>query len=138
MGRILAIDYGLKRTGIATTDPLQIIATALETVATKDIFKYLKEYCTQEQVDCIVIGEPLQTNGTPSEITSEIESFIVKLKNLLPGIKTDRLDERFTSLMARQTIHQAGLKRKDKHNKELVDKTSAVILLQSYMQKHSL
>lgn len=138
MGRIIAIDYGLKRIGIATTDPLQIIATGLETVATKDIFKYLKEYCSQEEVECIVIGQPLQTNGAASEITPQIEVFIEKLKKLLPGIKTDRMDERFTSIMARHSMHEAGLKRKDKHNKELVDKTSAVILLQSYMQKHSL
>ena len=135
MGRILAIDYGRKRVGLAVTDELQIIATALNTVSAHEIFAYLKIYTQQEKVDCIVVGEPKQMNYEPSESTKYIEPFVGKLKIEFPDIKIERHDERFTSKMAQHTILEAGLKKKDRQNKSLVDSVSATIILQSYMNK---
>jgi putative Holliday junction resolvase len=133
LGRILAIDYGRKRVGLAVTDELQIIANSLTTVATKDIFTFLKDYTQKEKVDCIVIGEPKQMNYEASESAKYIEPFVKKLRNEFPNTKIERHDERFTSKMAQQTMIDAGLKKKDRQNKGLVDTISATIILQSYM-----
>jgi putative Holliday junction resolvase len=134
MGRILAIDYGEKRTGIAVTDENQIIANGLKTVETKDLIPFLKTYISSENVESIVIGEPKQMNFRESESAAHIEKFIKKIKNAFEGINIERYDERFTSKMAFQTMIDAGLKKKDRRNKELVDTISATIILQSYME----
>lgn len=134
MGRILAIDYGQKRVGLAVTDELQIIATALDTVHSKDIIDYLKKYMATESVDCLVVGEPRQMNNTASESVKFIDPFVRRLKKVFPEIKIDRYDERFTSKIASQTMVSAGLKKKDRQNKSTIDKISAVIILQSYME----
>lgn len=134
MGRILAIDYGQKRVGVAVTDELQIIATALDTVHSKDIIDYLKTYIDKEKVECIVVGEPRQMNNTASDSVKFIEPFVRRLKKVFPQILIDRYDERFTSKIASQTMLTAGLKKKDRQNKSTVDKISAVIILQSYME----
>ena len=137
MGRLVAIDYGTKRTGIAVTDTLQIIANGLTTVPTHNIFGFLKEYFEKEPVDCIVIGYPKQTNNQPSENLKNVISFKNKLKKLYPLLKIEFFDERFTSVMAHRVMIDGGLKKKDRANKALVDEISAVILLQSYMEsKH--
>lgn len=133
LGRILAIDYGRKRVGLAVTDEFQIIANALTTVSANELLAYLRDYISKEKVDCIVIGEPKQMNYEPSESTKYIEPFIRKLKIEFPDIKIERHDERFTSKMAQQTIIDAGLKKKDRQNKSLLDSVSATIILQSYM-----
>jgi putative holliday junction resolvase len=134
MGRILAIDYGKKRTGIAVTDPLKIIATALETVASNEIFEFLKKYIATEKVDCFVVGLPLQTNGKPSESTKFVEPFVKKLATLFPEIPIHRIDERYTTVMAHQIILASGINKKARQDKTLADKVSATIILQSYMQ----
>ena len=134
MGRILAIDYGQKRAGIAVTDELQIIATGLQTVHVKDLFAFLKDYTGREKVDLMVVGEPRQMNNMPSDAQRFIDPFVKKLRKHFPAIPVDRVDERFTSVMAQSTIREAGLKKKDRQNKGLVDKVSATIMLQSYMQ----
>jgi putative holliday junction resolvase len=134
MGRILAIDYGKKRTGIAVTDPLRIIATALDTVASHEIFEFLKKYTTTEKVDCFVVGLPLQTNGKPSESTKFVEPFVRKLATLFPETPIHRMDERFTTVMAHQIILASGINKKARQDKTLADKVSATIILQSYMQ----
>lgn len=134
MGRILAIDYGQKRVGLAVTDELQIIATALDTVHSKDIIEYLKAYMGKETVDCLVVGEPKQMNNTASESVKFIDPFVRRLKKAFPEMKIDRYDERFTSKIASQTMISAGLKKKDRQNKSTIDKISAVIILQSYME----
>jgi putative Holliday junction resolvase len=137
MGRILAIDYGQKRVGLAVTDELQIIATALDTVPAKDVIQYLKVYTEKEQVDCIVVGDPRQMNNTPSESVKFIEPFVEKLKKVFPHVLIERYDERFTSKIAAQTMVSAGLKKKERRNKSTIDKISAVIILQSYMEYKS-
>lgn len=134
MGRIIAIDYGRKRVGLAATDELQMIASALTTVHSKDIFNFLKDYFRKENVDCVVIGEPKTLRNENSEASQFIEPFIRKLKKEYPDLKIDRYDERFTSKMAAQTMIDAGLKKKDRQNKELVDAISATLILQSYME----
>ena len=135
MGRVMAIDYGSKRTGIAVTDPLQIIATGLTTVHSKDVIEFLKKYMEQEEVSCIVVGEPKRMNNEPSDAARFIEPFVVHLKRSFPGIKVERLDERFTSKMAFQTMIDGGLKKKDRQDKGLVDQISATIILQNYLSK---
>jgi putative Holliday junction resolvase len=135
MGRIVAIDYGQKRTGLAVTDELQIIATGLTTVRTHDLADFLKDYVGKNIVVCFVVGEPKQMNNTASESAQYIEPFVRRLKSLFPAIPVERHDERFTSLMASRTIREAGLKKKDRQDKALVDTVSATILLQSYMEK---
>lgn len=135
MGRILAIDYGQKRVGIAVTDESQIIANALTTVHAKDIFIFLTDYISKENVDCIVVGEPRQMNNTRSESVIFIDPFVKKLKKTFPQIPVELMDERFTSVMASQAILMAGLKKKDRQNKALVDSVSATILLQSYLEQ---
>ncbi|MEI7664122.1 MAG: Holliday junction resolvase RuvX [Bacteroidota bacterium] len=134
MGRIVAIDYGQKRTGLAVTDELKIIATGLTTVRTMDLMDFLKDYCLKNSVECFVVGEPKQMNNTPSESALFIEPFVKSLRTAFPGILVARMDERFTSLMATRAIREAGLKKKDRQDKALVDTVSATIILQSYME----
>lgn len=135
MARIMAIDYGSKRVGIAVTDAFQIIATGLTTVHSKDLIEFLQKYFLKEQVECIVVGEPKRLNNEPSDSARFIEPFVLHLKRTFPNIKVERMDERFTSKMAFQTMIDSGLKKKDRQNKELVDEISATIILQSYMNR---
>lgn len=134
MGRIIAIDYGRKRVGIAVTDPLQMIANALTTVHSKDIIEFLKDYVSKEPVDIFVVGDPRQMNNQPSEAVKYVDPFVKLLKKTFPEIPVDRVDERFTSKMAVQTMIEAGLKKKARQNKELVDAISATIMLQNYLE----
>ncbi|MFC2111479.1 Holliday junction resolvase RuvX [Bacteroidota bacterium] len=134
MGRILAIDYGQKRVGIAVTDELKMIASPLTTVHSKDIIEFIKKYVSQENVECIVVGEPKQMNNLPSESTGLIDLFIKKFKKEFPNIPVERADERFTSKIAFQSMIDAGLKQKARRNKELVDTISATLILQSYLE----
>lgn len=131
--RILSIDYGKKRTGLAVTDPLQIIANGLVTVATSNLMQFLKDYCRQEEVETIVVGEPRQPNGQPSENLQRVKSFVGNLKKEMPGINIVFYDERFTSVIAHRTMIDAGLGKKARQNKELVDEISATIILQDYL-----
>ncbi len=133
MAKILALDYGKIRTGIAVTDDLQIIASGLTTVNTKDIFYFLEKYIGKEEVELFLIGEPKQMDNTPSESEILIIPFIEKLKNKFSSIPIKRVDERFTSKMAFQTMIDSGLKKKQRQNKALVDEISATIILQSYL-----
>ena len=133
MARILAIDYGKKRTGIAVTDTLQIIASGLTTVATSELLNFLKEYTKKEKVALILVGKPLQMNNKPSESEALIKPFLVQLKNEFSHISIERVDERFTSKMAFQSMIEGGLKKKKRQNKALVDEISATIILQSYL-----
>lgn len=133
MGRILAIDYGVKRSGIAITDELQIIASGLTTIATKDLLPFLKTYILKEQVELFIIGEPKQMNYEVSESEVFIKGFIDKLTKAIPDIPIKRVDERFTSKMAFQTMIDSGLKKNQRKNKALVDEISATLILQSYL-----
>ncbi|GAA3597272.1 Holliday junction resolvase RuvX [Flavivirga amylovorans] len=133
MGRILAIDYGTKRTGIAVTDELQIIASGLTTVNTKELLKFLKDYSTKEQVELFLVGEPKQMDNTVSESEIHILPFIENLKKEFPNIPVKRVDERFTSKMAFQTMIDSGLKKNQRKNKALIDEISATLILQSYL-----
>ncbi|HET6243088.1 MAG: Holliday junction resolvase RuvX [Bacteroidetes bacterium] len=134
MGRVLAIDFGSKRVGLAVTDSLQIIATGLTTVHSKDVINYLKEYFKKEKVDCVVIGEPKKLDNTPSDIAVQVEAFVKNFKKNFPDVKVERVDERFTSKMAFQTMIDSGLRKKARQNKALVDEISATIILQSYLE----
>lgn len=134
MGRILAIDYGQKRVGIAVTDELKIIANGLTTVPSGEIFDFLKTYISNEKVDLFLVGEPRQMNGLPSESSKFIEPFVKKLILTFPHIPVKRVDERFTSKMAFQSMIDRGLKKKDRQNKSTIDKISATIMLQSYLE----
>lgn len=134
----MAIDYGRKRVGIAVTDELQIIANGLTTVAAHEIFTFLRSYVQKEKVDAIAVGEPKQMNNQPSESLQFIIPFVNRLKKEFPGIPVEMVDERFTSKMAFQTMIDAGLKKKDRQNKELVDTISATIILQSYLSQKSI
>ncbi len=134
MGRLLALDYGTKRTGIAISDTLKIIANGLTTVPTHTLLNYLKSYLEKEDVECIVVGLPKQMNNEYSDNMKHIRPFVNKLKSLYPTIPVVLYDERFTSVLAQKTIIDAGLKKKDRQNKALVDEVSAVIILQSYME----
>lgn len=136
--RILAFDYGTKRIGIAVTDPLQIIATGLDTIHPKDIIDYLKKYLSTEQVELFVVGEPRQMDGSPSQSTPHIKGFITTLKKHFPEIPIERIDERFTSKMASAVVAQSGFKKTDRQNKERLDTISATIILQTYLEKKSL
>ena len=133
MARILAIDYGKKRTGIAVTDELQIIASGLTTVQTKELYPFLKEYTNNEKVELFLVGEPKQMNNSASESEVLIVPFINELIKMFPTIPIKRIDERFTSKMAFQTMIDSGLKKKQRQNKALVDEISATIILQSYL-----
>lgn len=134
MSRILAIDYGTKRVGIAVTDSNQIIANGLTTVHSKDILVFLKEYLKREEVECIVVGEPKRMNNESSDVEKQIAPFVRSLENAFPKIRIERMDERFTSKIAFQTMIDGGLKKKDRRNKETVDMVSATLILQSYME----
>ena len=134
MGRILAIDYGQKKVGLAVTDELLICAHALETVHVSKVMDFLKDYIAKEKVDLIVVGEPRNMDNTPSDSARFIEPFVKHLQKEFPEMPIVRVDERFTSRMAFQTMIDAGLKQKARRNKELVDKISATIILQSYLQ----
>ncbi|RRJ91571.1 Holliday junction resolvase RuvX [Paenimyroides tangerinum] len=131
--RLLAIDYGGKRTGIAITDEMQIIASGLTTVETKQLFPFLQEYFSKEKVSKVIVGEPKRLNNEPSEIAPKIDEFVVKFKKLYPAIEVIRMDERFTSKMAFQTMIDSGLKKKQRQNKALVDEIAATILLQDFL-----
>lgn len=135
MGRILAIDYGRKRVGLAVTDPMQMIANSLTTVHSKDIWDFLSNYLQKEKVDSIVIGYPKQMNNQASEAVRYINPFIKRLQKLYPEMEIILVDERFTSKMAHQTMIDAGLKKKARQNKALVDTISATIILQSYLEQ---
>lgn len=136
MPRILAIDYGKVRTGIAITDELQIIASGLTTVKTSELFSFLKNYIEKEDVELIIVGEPKQMNNEVSESELLIAPFVEKLKKIFPSMAIKRVDERFTSKMAFQSIIDSGIKRKQRRNKALVDEVSATIILQSYLYSH--
>lgn len=132
--RILSIDYGRKRTGIAVTDPLQIIANGLATVSTSELYEFLLEYVQREEVERIVIGKPLQTNGQPSENLARVEQFVNRWRKNMPGIPIEYYDERFTSVLAHRTMIDAGLKKTARQDKALVDTISATIILQGYLE----
>lgn len=133
MGKIVALDFGTKRTGIAVTDDLQIIASGLTTVMTKDLLVFLSDYVKSEKVDLFVVGQPKQMNNKDSESEIHIIDFIKKLEKKIPLIPIRRVDERFTSKMAFQTMIDSGLKKKQRKNKDLIDEISATIILQSYL-----
>ena len=134
MARILSIDYGKKRTGIAVTDPLQIIANGLATVSTSELLSYLKDYLSREQVEKIIIGRPLQTNGQPSENLQRVEQFVNRWKKEMPDVPVEYVDERFTSVLAHQAMIDGGLRKKARQDKALVDKISATIILEDYLR----
>ena len=134
MGRILSIDYGKKRTGLAVTDPLQIIAGGLSTIETKDLFDFLSAYVVREGVERIVIGKPTQPNGQPSENLVRVEKFVNRWRKACPEVPIEYYDERFTSVLAHRAILEGGVKKKTRReNKGLVDEVSATIILQDYM-----
>ena len=134
MPRILSIDYGLKRTGLAVTDPLQIIASGLATVESKQLINYLKDYFKREQVELIIIGEPKNLDDTDTHATPLVEAFIKELQKNFPQIPVKKVDERFTSKMAKDAMLDMGLKKMQRRNKALVDEIAATILLQEYMR----
>ena len=134
MARILSVDYGKKRTGLAVTDPLQLIAGGLATVPTATLFDYLKGYVEHEEVECIVIGEPRQPNGQPSENMQRVEQFVNRWRKAMPHIPIHCFDERFTSVLAHQAMLDGDLKKKARQDKALVDEISATIILQDYMR----
>ncbi len=135
MPRILAIDYGLKRTGIAVTDEMQIIASGLTTIPSETAIAFLKEYFGKEKVEKVLIGEPKQMNGEPSQSAEIIEKFVLLFQNTFPEMKLERVDERFTSKMAFQTMIDSGLKKKQRQSKALIDEISATIMLQDYLSR---
>ena len=133
--RILSIDYGKKRTGIAVTDPLQLIAGGLATVSTSELFEFLARYVAQEQVERIVVGKPMQPNGSPSENMARGEQFVARWRKQYPSIPIEYYDERYTSVLAHRTIIESGIRKKERRdNKGLVDTISATILLQDWME----
>ena len=138
MARILSIDYGKKRTGIAVTDPLQIIAGGLATVSTSELFYYLQSYIAREQVEMIVIGEPRQPNGEPSENLARVQQFVNRWRKAVPQVPIQFYDERFTSVLAHQAMRDGGLKKKARQNKALVDEISATIILEDYLRSKKL
>lgn len=134
MARILALDYGKKRTGVAVTDPAQIIATALTTVETGELIGWLKKYIQQEEVEKVIIGYPLNFDDSPTNATPLVEKFIPKFRHVFNQIPIETVDERLSSIMAAQAIAQMGLSKKKRENKGLIDATSAAILLQEYLE----
>jgi len=137
MGRILAIDYGRKRVGLAVTDEMQMIAGGLTTVHSKDVIDFLKDYCSREQVSCFVVGEPFDMQNRASDASRYIDPFVKHLRKQFPDIPVERIDERFTSQMAMRTMIDAGLKKKARQNKALVDTISATIILQYYLEQQA-
>ena len=138
MTRILSVDYGKKRTGLSVTDPLQIIAGGLATVATAELLKFLTDYVGREQVERIVIGEPRQPNGAPSENLARVQQFVARWRKAMPAVPIEYYDERFTSVLAHRAMIDGGLKKKDRQNKALVDEISATIILEDYMRSKKL
>lgn len=134
LGRIVAIDYGNKRVGIAVTDPLKLIATPLDTIHTQEVYSFLKTYAQQEAVEAFVVGMPKKLDNTPTDVTSAVIGFVRKLQRELPAIPVHTLDERFTSRLALRAMLAGGLKKKDRQNKATVDKISATLILQSYLE----
>ena len=130
----MAIDYGLKRTGVAVTDPLKIIANPLETVASNELLTFLAAYMRKEEVECIVVGDPKNLDNTPAQISGEVNRMVETLRKTFPGITVKTIDERFTSKIAQQTILASGVNKKRRRDKSLVDKISAVIILQSFLE----
>jgi len=133
MGSLVGIDYGEKRTGLACTDPNQLIASGLKNLPTVEVISFLKDYCNEEKVDAFIVGKPLQKDGTPSSLEDQIHSFIELLENQFPNQKIFRYDERFTSKIAFQTMLDSGLSKKQRKDKGLVDQISATLILQSYL-----
>ena len=138
MARILSIDYGKKRTGLAVTDPLQLIAGGLATVSTSTLFEYLSQYVAKEAVERIVIGEPRQPNGQPSENLARVQQFVNRWRKAMPQIPIEYYDERFTSVLAHQAMLEGGLRKKARLDKALVDEISATIILEDYMRSKKL
>ncbi|HLP93882.1 MAG TPA: Holliday junction resolvase RuvX [Saprospiraceae bacterium] len=136
MGRILAIDFGLKRTGIAVTDPLKIIASALTTVPTAEVLDFLKNYCSTEEVECFVLGLPLYPDGNPAQIAPQADAFAVRLQKQFPEKSIIRQDERNTSNQAKQIILQSGVKKQKRRDKAMVDKIAAALILEQYMEEN--
>lgn len=134
MARILAIDFGKKRTGLAVTDPLQIIASALDTVDSNELIGYLKKYFQKEEVEKILVGYPLNWDDTPTHATPLVDKFIIKFSHVFPNLPVQKVDERLSSKMASGAIAQMGLKKKDREKKELIDAVAAVIILQEYLE----
>ena len=134
LARILSIDYGKKRTGLAVTDPLQIIAGGLATVSTSELFDWLKAYIVKEPVERIVIGEPRQPNGEPSENLQRVQQFVNRWRKAVPEVPIEYYDERFTSVLAHQAMIDGGLKKKARQDKALVDEISATIILEDYLR----
>jgi putative Holliday junction resolvase len=137
LARILALDFGLKRTGIAVTDPLQLIASGLTTVATSDLMSFLEEYTGQERVERIVVGEPRQMDNQPSEVEGAIGKFLSELSSRIPGIPVSRQDERFTSKMAARSMVEGGMKKKKRREKATLDEISATLILQSFLSSNN-
>ena len=137
MPRIVAIDYGTKRVGVAVTDELQIIASGLTTVHSSEIIQFLKDYCNKQKVECIVIGEPKSLQNGDTDSTEPIENFVRHMVKIFPAIKIDRIDERFTSVLASRAILASVVKKKKRQDKGLVDEVSATIMLQDYMERKS-
>ncbi len=135
MARILALDYGTRRTGIAITDPFQLIASGLTTVATDDLWAFLEQYLREEDVERIVVGEPRQMDNTPSEVEGAIGGFLKELNKRYPKLPVTRQDERFTSKMALRTMVEGGMKKKKRRQKETLDQISATLILQSYLSR---
>ncbi len=135
MARILALDYGGKRTGIAVTDEFQIIASGLATVPTKELLPYLENYFMTEKVELVLVGEPKQMDNTPSQSEAAIQEFLIKFREKFPLMEMKRVDERFTSKMAVKTMIDSGLKKKKRQNKALLDEISATIILQTYLYR---
>ena len=138
MARILSIDYGKKRTGLAVTDPLQLIAGGLATVVTSELFAFLQQYIAREPVERIVIGEPRQPNGQPSENLQRVQQFVNRWRKAMPQIPIDYYDERFTSVRAHQAMIDGGLRKKARQDKALVDEISATIILEDYMRSRKM
>lgn len=134
MGRILALDYGNKRVGLAVTDPLQIIATPLETIHAKDVLPFLKDYVRKEAVEALVVGMPQTLAGTPTDTTSAVVGLVRKLKKEFPHLPVHTVDERFTSRIARQAMLAGGVKKMARRDKATVDRISATIILQSFLE----
>ena len=135
MSRVLAIDYGVRRTGIAVTDPLQLIANGLKTLETKQLLPFLKDYIAREQVERFVVGRPMQTNGRESENLQHVQKFVEQLQKALPDIPVTWWDERYTSVLAHQTMLESGIGKMARRNKALVDEISACIILQGWMER---
>lgn len=137
MAKILAIDYGKVRTGLAETDPLQIIASALDTVSTKELMPYLNKYLSENEVEDVVIGLPMRAHGVPGEIEEDIQAFIKSFKKKYPQLKIHREDESYTSIRASEAIFAAGTKKKKRREKGLIDRVSATLILQQFMNRNS-